>query len=470
MTYGRLKQLTTRVAGCALAGLPVALLAVTAPTTEAAAETLKQALVRAYNANPRLRAARATLRATDEQMAQAFANWRPTVRAIGQAGRRVSKSSPGTNLYTTPYSGRLTLDQPLFRGGSSFAQLRRARNNIRAQRARLIDTEQDVLLDAVTAYMNVFRDEAVLRLNINNQRVLRRQLRATRDRFEVGEVTRTDVAQAQARLARATADRIQSEGDLESSRANYKNVIGAVPVNVRRPQMPVRVPKSRGQLIRISRQSNPNVIAALFTEASARSDVANIRGELLPQISISGEASRSFDSSFRNTRSDAASVTAQVVIPLYQAGSVTSRLRAAKQTASQRRMELIQARRESIEAATRAWASLLTARSQVQAFESEVRANQIALEGVRQEARAGSRTVLDVLDAQQELLTSQVSLVRVQRDETVARHQVRAAMGRLTSVTLRLPVKAYDARQYYRDVRYKLWGLGRSSTRPPKRK
>lgn len=445
-------------------------------TGPARAETLTQALIQAYNTNPQLLAARASLRSVDEQSAQAFSNWRPTIEGSGSIGgaygaTRVKVLGTSSSL-ASPKTLAISLTQSVWRGGRNFAQWRLAHNNIRAERARLFQTEQTVLLAAVTAYMDVVRDVSVVQLSINNERVLRRQLKATQDRFSVGEVTRTDVAQAQARLARAIADRIQNQGSLENSRATYRRVIGRLPGKLVTPTRLAIIPKRRAEVLRRARERNPDVLTAIFVELAARNNVTLIAGELLPSISISGSGSRTFDplsSTFRGTtRSDSASITATLTVPLYQSGSVMSRVRAAKQTVWQRKNELANTRRTTVESATSAWQAFVTASSQERAFRSEARANAIALQGVQQEAQAGLRTVLDILDAEQELFTSRVNLVRAVHDRIVAIYQIRSAIGELTARSLKLRVNYYDPTKYYRAVRYKPWGLGGPTGTPPK--
>ncbi len=435
-------------------------------------ETLRDALITAYKTNPQLLAARASLRSVDEQSAQAFSNWRPTVSGSGSVGAahsatRVKVLGTSSSL-NTPRSLSLSVTQSLWRGGRNFAQWRLAHNNIRSERANLFNTEQTVLLAVITAYMDVVRDVSVVQLSLNNERVLARQLKATQDRFSVGEVTRTDVAQAQARLARARADRIQSQGSLENSRAAYRRAVGRLPGKLVTPTRLAPIPRNRAEVLRRARERNPSVLAALFTELAARDNVDLITGELLPTLSVSGSLSRSWGTSSVTTRSDGASITGTLSIPLYQSGSVMSRIRAAKQTVWQRKNELANTRRLQVESATSAWQAYVTAASQERAFRSEARANAIALQGVQQESRAGLRTVLDVLDAEQELFTSRVNLVRAVHDRIVAIYQIRAAIGELTARSLRLPVNYYDPKKYYRAVRYKAFGLGGSIGKPPR--
>lgn len=427
--------------------------------SSASAETLDEALARAYQTNPTLLAARAGLRATDEGVAQAMARWRPTVEASADISRTQSYSntrSPATR-YTTPRGVDLSIVQPLYDPVADAAS-NRAEKDVLAARARLVTTEQQVLLNAMSSYIDVVRDQAVLDLNINNEQRLRRQLDAANDRFRVGEITRTDVAQAEARLSRATADRIQAEGNLAASRAVYRNNVGDAPTSLTQPKPPVNLPAMQHEAVSIASTRFPEVVAADYTEQSARENVRAIEGEQWPTLDLRGTLSANEASTTSASEGNSASITAQLNVPLYSAGSVAARIRAAKQTASQRKIQVDQARRDAMESATRAWESLETARASLRALDSEIQASQIALEGVEKEALVGSRTVLDVLDAEQELLNAKVNLVGAQRDEVAAAYELKAAIGSLTARELGLQVPYYDEEQNYKAVRGKWWG------------
>lgn len=438
---------------------------------ELRAETLTQALVQAYQSNPRILAARDLLRATDEQVAQAISLLRPKLQLNVSTGydtttqriNNVGRTGERSGLTSTS----LTLSQPIWQGGKEYAEIRRAEATIRSQRARLHRTEQDVFFEVVTAYMNVVRDEAIVRLRTNNVGVLQRQLQAVRDRFNVGEVTRTDVAQAEAAVAGAEAQRVLAIGNYENSRANYTNLVGRAPARLSEPRPPAFLPAAFGFALATAKSTNPEIIAATYDEFAARHSVRSLTGELLPQISVSGTLSRAYDSSSPTTQIDRAQVTLNLTVPLYESGATYSKVRAAKQTVFQRGNDLAQARRSVEEVATRAWQTLQAARAGVRSFQAQSRANAVALEGVRQENQAGLRTVLDVLNAQQILLDSQVSLVSARRDMIVASYQVAQAMGKLTARDLRLPVQIYDATAYYRAIKYLPFGLGPSTGRPP---
>lgn len=447
-----------------VAGLLAALIAGTGGS--AVGQTLDQALAAAYKNNPTLQASRARLRAIDEGVPQALSGWRPKLTAEADVGRSFNKtSSPffAAEQKRNPENYRLQFEQPLYRGGRTVAGTRLAENRVASGRAELLGTEQDVLSAAVTAYMDVLRDQAVLDLNVNNEQVLTRQLQATRDQFEVGEVTRTDVSQAEARLAGANADRIRAEATLESSRAFYRNVIGEPPGELTPPEPLEGLPGSVEEAVALSEQ-NPDVAAALFSEKAAVEAVDVVTGELLPTVSVTAEVVRNEDSFARGSLAKTKQIRAEVTVPLYQAGAVSSRVREARQTVLQRRGEIEAARRNSTEVATRSWETLGAARARVASFESQIRANEIALDGVRQEAMVGARTILDILDAEQELFSSQVNLVRAQRDEVVAAFELKAAIGQMTAEELGLPVQVYDPEANYEKVRNKFWGLGIDST------
>jgi TolC family type I secretion outer membrane protein len=461
--------------GCVGAALMLALVAPGA----AWSMTIDEALSLAYNNNPTLLSQRAALRATDELVPQALSNYRPTITGSASYGRQWVNSQNNAltgngTAASNPGTAGVTLQQPLFRGGRTIAQTQQAENTVLAARAQLLTAEQTVLFNAATAYLNVLRDQAVVDLNINNEQVLRRQLQATRDRFNVGEVTRTDVSQAEASLSTATAGRVAAEGTLAASRANFVNVIGVMPENITFPTKPLDLPKSVQEATNIAAERNPNVIAALYNERAARYGVDLVEGELLPTLSLNGTFARQVDQLSaasagtlnRDNSANAASITAQLSVPLYEAGSVTSRVRAAKQTVSQRRQDVLTQRRSAIENATRAYNNLLSTRAQIVSFQAAVRANTIALDGVRQENLAGLRTVLDVLDAEQALLGSRVSLVSAQRDATLAQYDVRQAVGLLTAADLKLQVDTYNVENHYNDVRNKIWGLGDPVEKP----
>ncbi len=445
-------------------GLAAALLA-----TPAGAQTLQEALAQAYANNPTLLAARAQLRATDENVPQALAGWRPTVVVSGSYGwtdTRNTAVNTGTVIAAqrNPTAATASLTQPIFRGGRTVAQTRQAENQVLAQRARLLATEQQVLGDGVNAYIGVIQQGELLRLNINNEQVLGRQLQATNERFRVGEITRTDVAQAESRLAGARASRTQAEGNLQIARATFQRVIGEQPGRLTNPQ-PLNLPvRSAAEAQAAALANNPTVVAALFAAAAARDNVDVQISTLLPQISANAQAFRQTDVSAAIQRSTGGQATIQLSVPLYQGGAEHALVRQARQTAQQSRQQVDEARRLAAQQAAQGWEQLRSARATVDSVRAQIRAAEIALDGVQREAIVGSRTTLDVLNAEQELLNARTSLVNALATVVTGSYTLAGAIGRLTAQDLGLPVEIYDMRAYYAAVRDRWVGLGDYST------
>ncbi len=435
----------------------------------ASAMTLTEALAAAYNNNPTLLAQRARLRESDEGVSQALSGWRPTVQFTGTAGvSRFESSAPlatgltGAGGQETLTPRTLNVTQPVYSGGRTAATTSQAENTVRATRALTLATEQQVLLGAVTSFLDVVQNQAVLALSINNEQVLRRQLEATQDRFRVGEVTRTDVSQAEATFATATATRIQSEGTLETSRAAFERFVGEPPGLLEPPTERPVLPISRAEAATLAANNNPNVISAQFNESAARDAVRAVRGQLLPQISIVGDANRSDETSTRNRNLNTFSLTARMTVPLYEGGLIYSQTRQANEVVGERRNQVDDTRRQTVQTAQSDWETLQANRAQVQSLMASVRANEIAYEGVQQEALVGARTVLDVLNAEQVLFSSRVGLVQAQHNELVAEFSVASDVGRLTAIDMNLPVQPYDVDRHYRGVRNKWIGFGTS--------
>ncbi len=434
------------------------------------AETLQDALAAAYTNNPALDAARARLRAIDERVAQARGGWRPTVEATGSIGRTntqtegITQSVPPVaynrdDTYTSK-TASVALVQPVFSGFRTVNDVKQAKNEIYAGREDLRNTEQSILLDAITAYVNVKRDEAVLELNRNNVQVLQRQLEASQDRFRVGEITRTDVAQSEARLALAMADRTTAEAQLTASRAFYRRVIGETPGSLAEPGIVPELPLTEDAAIELAMSDNPNLNSARYNERATENAIGVAKSGLLPQINLRAQYSKGWDVSPFTPANEEKSIVAELRIPLYEAGIQSSLVRQARQTNNQYRLLIVDVERQVQEGVRNAWESLRSARDRVKSDESQVRANEIALDGVRQEAEVGARTTLDVLDAEQELLNARVALVRDKRDEVVAGYALLASVGHLTGDRLELPVTYYDPIRNYDRVSNKVWGWG----------
>ncbi len=408
-----------------------AAIAAAIPSTAAIASTLEEALVYVYWTNPQLESRRAHRRSSDEVLARVLANWHPSIDLMGEAASG-SFEKDKTNCYTSR-AVQLTLTQPLYRGGRTVAQVKQVESQIRSEGQQLVHTEQNVLLAATIAYLNLWRDEAVLSLSLGSEDVLRRQMHAARERFAVGEITRTDVAQAETRLARATATRQQGVGTVKTAQAVYTKVIGKTPDQLAFPIAPVlTLPATREEAISLARQNSPLVKAAAHSAKAAAAGIRLIQGERWPVLSIKANLGQTWRTGATRSHTGAVESLLTLSVPLYQQGLVDARLRAAKHTAGQHVYELQAVRRQAVASAVQAWEALQTSISQIHASAIRIAAVEIALKGVQREAQVGSRTVLDVLDAEQERLEAHVELAKLKRDEKVAAFQLLAAVGRMT--------------------------------------
>ena len=461
----------------------VALAAGMAGPASAQIHTLQDAFAAAYESNPQIQAGRAQLRSTDEGVPQALAGWRPTVVLSGSLGYAkgtyrsfTSGAFGGPGSFSKLTNDRdiaqytATLTQPLYQGGRTQAQTHQATNQVYAQRAQLNVTEEQLFVDTVNAYVGVITSEQLLQLNQNNEQVLREQLRATQDRFRVGEITRTDVAQAEAALSGASATVQTAQGNLQTARATYVRTIGEYPQpNLVKPQ-PLAVPvRSEAEADQLAATNNPNVIAALFNEGAAKDAVDVAFSQLMPQLSLQLQGGRQDNSTIARTRVINGQALLNASVPIYQGGAEYSRVRQARQNVEQSTRLVENARRTAIQAATQAWETLTAARATIESTRAAIRANQVALEGTEREAIVGSRTTLDVLNAQQALLNSQVTLVQNLSNLITASYSVAFAIGRLTARDLNLNVPLYDDTAYYRAVKDRLAGTGDYATRQPGR-
>ncbi len=443
------------------AALVLALGVVTGPAVNA--QSLQQALTQTYRTNPQLDAARATLRATDETVALANSTYRPTVSGNASASWTRTDSQPviaGGGGEQHPRQFGVNITQPLFRGFQSLNQVRIAEASVRAGRESLRSTEQAVLLAAATAYMDVVRDQAILKLREGNVSVLSNQLKATRDQFSVGEVTRTDVAQAEARRAGAVAELEVARGNLKNSQALYERVVGSPPGRLVDAGEPTRLmPKSLPEAQSIATRENPVIVNSLYLEQAAKYAIDQIRGELLPQVSLNASYTRGYDTARNADITDSRSITTQMTVPIYSNGSIEARIRQAKHTHVSRIQQIEQARTEQLALVVGAWARYQSAKAQGISTSSQVRANQTALTGVREEYRVGQRTLLDVLNAEQELLNAQVAAVLARREAVVQAFTLMQSVGRLTAAEMVLGGEIYDPEVHYFEVRRKWFGL-----------
>jgi TolC family type I secretion outer membrane protein len=433
------------------------LLATALYVPQASADSLKDALVKAYQSNPQLLAERANLRATDEEVSKAIAQWRPRVTLNGDYSKihTETKADPlaRQTVRSEPWNADVTATQTVFAGGRILAQRRQADAQVAAGRARLHAAEQSVFLGTISSYMNVVRDEAVLKLNEANVNLLKKQLEAARARFDVGEITRTDVAQAEARLAAGQASQTSAEAALKASRLSYERSVGEAPGTLDVKPLSPSVPESEAQARDIANAENPTLVGARANEDVARYGIDFAVGQMLPTVSVQASYGRSGQERGlvpgRETIGDDSRLTATASIPLYQGGAEWAGIRQAKERNNQARLNVEDARRATDEGVQNAWEAYRAAKASSSANREQVKASEIAFEGVQQELEVGSRTTLDVLDQQQELLNARVALVRSERDEVVASYSLLSAVGKLTAKELQLPVQLYDPVENY---------------------
>ncbi len=401
--------------------------------------TLSDALKHAYKDNPTLNAARYELRSIGEQLPQAQAGWKPTIKAdLSAANVEITgdPQGPGSDG-SSPKEVSVSLQQPIYKGGSTSAATRAAKHVIQAQNASLLETQQNVLSATAEAYMNVLRDQGLLLLSQKNQNVIKEQLRATRDRFEEGSVTKTDVKQAEARLAGAEADVIQLIGQLDSSRAVFKQVIGVHPTSLETATIIPKLPMTLTESLSIAEKGAPAILTAQALKDAQEENVDAVSGELLPQVFFNASYTET-DDPLPGLVDDSSETFVEIVatIPLFQAGSVRSRIREAKQTAFQRRLQITEVKRQVEQQVISSWRTFESAKAEIRARRTQVEAATIASEGVSIEAAEGSRTVLDVLDADQELLDAQVDELVAVRNQVVAAFNLAAVLGLLTPESL----------------------------------
>jgi outer membrane protein len=425
-------------------------------------DTLLGALAQAYQVNPQLNSQRAIVRQTDEGVPQALSGYRPRFNATATAGAQFTETETASGQKsrggTAPRSVALAGQQTLFNGFQTANRTRAAEGQVFAARETLRVLEQTVLLDAATAYMNVLRDTAVLEVQRNNVRVLGETLRQTRDRFNVGEVTRTDVAQAQAQLAAGQSQMLAAESNLTTSRATYRRVIGSEPGRLA-PGSPVDrlSPRTLTGAIASGVAMNPSVTAAMYGVDVAQLQVKVAEGVLYPVLTLNGNVQKSWEPQLGINEQFTASVIGQLQIPIYNGGQEYSAIRQSKELLGQRRLDLATTRDQARATVVQAWGQHEAAKAQIKAAQEQVTASEVALNGVREEARVGQRTTLDVLNAQQALVNARVSLVTAQRDRVVASFTLLAAVGRLGPETLGLRIPIWDPMVHYQQVR-DAWG------------
>lgn len=402
--------------------------------TAASAQTLDDALVSAYQKNPTLAAERKNHAANEERISQAISGFRPDIAATYSKSRTTTQVGAAPEETTYPRALGLSVVQPIFSGGETVFNVKSAKYRVGSSAESLRDIEQSVLLDAITAYLNVVKDQAVLELSQKNSEVLGTQLEYTQTRFDVGELTKTDVAQAEARLSAAKADVATAQGNLESSRANFERVTLMRPGNLAKPNTLPVIPTSLDEALERADANNPKLKSAEQLEVSANYDAKASVSRLLPEVEVVGRINDQEGlSAFRGSELEERAVALEVTVPLYQTGAEYSRIRQARRIHEARKFDVNANRNQVREDVIRAWERLQSAASSIEAYQDAVGAAETALEGVKLEADVGSRTTLDVLDAERELFQSRVNLTIAERDRAVAMYTLLAAVGDLTA-------------------------------------
>ncbi|MEM6712991.1 MAG: TolC family outer membrane protein [Pseudomonadota bacterium] len=437
---------------------------VAVPTTAVKAETLAGALARAYQFNPELNAERAAVRANDENVPLALSGFRPIVAADGSTGYQSTRSrvdgapNSTTDLYPTTLG--LTITQPLFRGFRTQNAVAQAESGVLAARAGLENTEQNILVLATQVYMDVLADRALLALSQQNVAFLDEQVRAAQARFDVGEGTRTDIAQASARRAFALAEVSAAQADLSASNAAYRQVIGVDPAELVTPApFTSGIHNTLQANLDDALASHPAIRAARANIDAAQSAVAIAEGELLPTVDLEGRTQRSWDNGTDGGPNDSVSATLRLSVPIYQGGSVTASIRQSIEILGQSRLELDVTREQIRAAIFAAFGGLEASRAQIEASTLQVSAAQIALSGTIEEQRVGQRTTLDVLNSQEEVINARILEVNARRDLVVASYSLASALGRLSAASLGLEVIQYEPTEHYEAVRDRWYGL-----------
>ncbi|HLY57187.1 MAG TPA: TolC family outer membrane protein [Stellaceae bacterium] len=447
-------------------------------------ETLQEVLSVAYGNNPSLLAERAQLEGTNEDLPQALSNWRPTVTVTVSGGKdrlltnqycafEGSQNAPlfapcgpfestGSNvtiqkLYQSTYD--VTVTQPLYRGGRTTAQTSQAYNLINSERAHLSAVEQSVFLTVITDYLSVIENVELVALNKENEEILHKQATVTETRYHGGELTHTDLYQAEAAYAQATAQRKTEEGQLEAARAAYLHDVGQAPGELVKPAVLPVLPATLDEAEGIAAAAAPTVVQAQYAQQAAEDNVDVIRGQLLPTIQAQASYSRSNDSTAFGLKIDDKRIIAQGTLPLYEGGAIYSQSRQAQKAVEMSKHQLDDARRAAVQAAKGAWDTLMAARALMADLQHSIAANEHAMNGLEEEVRVGTRTVQDVLEQQQSLFQAQVNLTTAQHDELLDEFTLVAAIGRLTAANLALPIELYDPDKHLDAVRNKWFGF-----------
>jgi TolC family type I secretion outer membrane protein len=411
--------------------------------------------------NPKIKSQREELQSIDESVAQAVSGFRPSASAQYNTGRQRTDFNHAGWEYGNTHTKQLSVSQPIFRGGGTYSSWKAARQRVKAGQQQLSAIEQQVLLQAVTAYMDVVANSALLQIARNNHDVLKTQLQSANDRFKVGEVTNTDVAQSRSRVSEAQTSIINAEGQLLGSMATFERVVGFKPEGTLAPpeKLPP-LPASLAEALDVGRKENPQLLGALHAAKGAKYDVRTNEAVLLPSVNLVGAMSRQDGAGVSGQdKFDQDSLSLQFAIPLYQSGAEWSRVREARAVARQRDQESMDTRLAIDQSITQSWEELETAINIIGTRDEQIKSAEAALEGVKKEQEYGARTVLDVLDAQQEVFVARTNLVRAQRDRIVAAYNLAFSLGQMTPSKLNLRVAQYDPEEHAKDVEWQPIGF-----------
>jgi outer membrane protein len=442
----------------AIALLPVLL------ATPAAAEALVDTLADTYANNATIQAQRNALRGTDEHLPEALAGWRPQVNLTGSITRGPQEFVfvPNHDQYLTARNVALQILQPLYRGGSTVAGVAQARAEIGAGQAELSDVEQRQLYTAAAAYLDVYRDQRLVELSRNLVDVLTVNERNVKSTFQAGAATETDTSQAAARLEGSVASRLAAESEFATSQANFKSIVGRDPGTLEPPTLIGQLPANEADAQAIALAQHPAVLAARQRIAAAEEKVDVVRGQLLPKVDAVAALTHQDDVFTRGNRLNSATLGVQASVPLYEAGGVYAQVRAAREAVAEERKTELQTERDIARQVAAAWNRLQSARAQQDEYRAQIEANQVALRTTGDQVTAGTRTRLDLLNAEQELFASRVNLVVAQHDTFEASFRLELAAGVFTPKALGLAVEDYDPTKHLDQVKDKWIG-----TTPP---
>lgn len=437
-------------------------------------DTIQKAMESTYKINPDILSQRAAVRSADETVVQAKAGWRPSINATlsnGYENQRFSGDSVDNNAQNPTLqeghlqSAQVEVTQNLFNGGATVAQTAGAKAGIKSQRAALIETEQNTLLAAVQAYLDLITQLAQLEVLRANEGFLKVTLHSTKDKFDVGEETRTSVAQGEAQFAEAIAKRQTAEAQLGAKIATYEQVVGRMPGKLAKPSVPQWMPQNIKEALDKARLNNPTVLKAQYAEIAARRKVEQVNGGLLPKVDLRGTSTLSQNRTRKvnalgnltgGTSSDFTAdhkVTVNVNVPIYEAGSIRSQRRQAIEDAERNRIQIETTRRQIEQQLIQAFQDYDAAKSNLKYYAEQVRANEISVEGTRQEVLVGSKILLDVLNAQNNLLNAQQALVQVEQTLYLSAYKIIVLMGMLTAKSMQLQVEQYDSTAHYREIK-----------------